>query len=73
MREIHMHARGKVVSAEHSRAAREEEEMRRMLEGLAIKQTRQEEEMARRFAEREKKLWAVSVLLPFLRVGRFPG
>lgn len=32
--------------------------MRRLLQAMAIKQSREDEEVARQFAEREKKLWA---------------
>lgn len=40
-------------------AAQDAEEMRRLLEGLALDQSREEEEARRVFKEREKKLWAV--------------
>ena len=43
---------------EQLRLDREEEDMRRLLQAMAIKQSREDEEVARQFAEREKKLWA---------------
>lgn len=60
MREINQNARQAVSAAEKERTAREEEEMARLLEGLVLQQARKEEELAKRFVEREKKLWAVS-------------
>jgi hypothetical protein len=41
------------------KATREEEEMRRMLEAMEIRQHREKEEEAQQFAEREKRLWEV--------------
>lgn len=60
MKEIELNARHVVSAAEKARSVREEEEMARLLEGLVLQQARKEEELAKRFAEREKKLWAVS-------------
>jgi len=48
------------MSDEDKRVAREEEEMMRMLKGMEIRQKEEEEEMARRFDERKRQLWAVS-------------
>lgn len=41
--------------------SREDEEMARMLQGLVLQQEKKEKELAEQFAEREKKLWAVSL------------
>lgn len=60
MREINQNARHVVSAADRARSAKEEEEMARLLEGLVLQQAKKEEELAKRFAEREKKLWAVS-------------
>lgn len=48
-----------MTKVEKERTAREEEEMTRLLEGLVLQQAKREEEVAKRFSEREKKLWAV--------------
>lgn len=61
LRDIASNARLTVRSEAEKRAARDEEEMRRLLEALAIRQTREEAELAKKFAEREKQLWAVSL------------
>lgn len=62
MRDIATNART-AIRAEHKREmTRNEEEMRRLLEGMAIRQTREEEAAARRFEDRERQLWAVGVL-----------
>ncbi|WWD21609.1 hypothetical protein CI109_106095 [Kwoniella shandongensis] len=58
IRVIASNARARLRGKEDDRVAREAEEMRRLLEGMAIKQNKEEEETARKFAEREKKLWA---------------
>ncbi|KAK8847518.1 hypothetical protein IAR55_005376 [Kwoniella newhampshirensis] len=58
IRVIASNARARLRGKEDDRMAREAEEMRRLLEGMAIKQNKEEEETAKRFAEREKKLWA---------------
>ncbi|WVF69645.1 hypothetical protein IAT40_004424 [Kwoniella sp. CBS 6097] len=58
LRVIASNARARVRSAEDQRLAKEAEDIRMMLEGMAIKHDQEEEEIARRFAEREKKLWA---------------
>ncbi|OCF30767.1 hypothetical protein I316_07574 [Kwoniella heveanensis BCC8398] len=58
LRVIASNARARVRSAEDQRLAKEAEDLRMMLEGMAIKHDHEEEEIARRFAEREKKLWA---------------
>lgn len=51
-----------ISAAEKERTAREEEEMARLLQGLVLQQAKKEEELAKRFADREKKLWAVSAV-----------
>ncbi|ORY21293.1 GLE1-like protein-domain-containing protein [Naematelia encephala] len=58
LRERANNARAEVRHADDLRLQREEEEMRRMLEGMALRQTREAEERRRDFAEREKRLWA---------------
>jgi hypothetical protein len=50
------------MHTEQQRQAREDEEMARMLQAMAIRQNREEAEIAKRFADREKQLWAVSYL-----------
>ena len=63
LRGIVYDARATVMSEEDIRAAREEEEIRRMLEGMAIRQTREREETECRFEERRKQLWTVRSIL----------
>ncbi|WVQ98199.1 hypothetical protein IAU59_005321 [Kwoniella sp. CBS 9459] len=58
LRVIASNARARVRSAEDQRLAKEADDLRKMLEGMAIKHDQEEEEIARRFTEREKKLWA---------------
>ena len=45
------------------RAGREEEEVRRMLEGMALRQKNDEEETAVRFEARKQRLWAVRYVI----------
>lgn len=45
-------------------AAKEAEELRKMLEGMTIKHDREQEEVKKRFEERSKKLWDVSGNVP---------
>ncbi len=51
-------ARQSIRQREQARLDREEEDMRKLLEAMAIKQTKEEADVAKQFAEREKKLWA---------------
>lgn len=60
LRDIATNARLDVQNEHDRRAARGEEEMRRMLEVMAIRQSTEEEETARRFVERNRQLWVVS-------------
>lgn len=60
LREIALNAKAEMKQSHDLQAAQDAEEMRKMLEGLAIQQTKEEEEARRIFKEREAKLWAVS-------------
>ena len=55
---ISLSARKSTRQKEQLRLDREEEDMRKLLEAMAIKQSRDEADLARQFAEREKRLWA---------------
>jgi nucleoporin GLE1 len=55
---LQSNARERIRLREQARQAQEEEDMTRLLESMAIKQHRDEEELARKFAEREKQLWS---------------
>ena len=59
LRVIVRDARATVMNEEDIRAAREEEEIRRMLEGMAIRQTKEKQETERQFEERRRQLWVV--------------
>ena len=60
LRQVMIKARAGLRNEQEAKAAREEEEIRRMLEGMAIKRAQDEEEDQRKFREREQQLWAVS-------------
>lgn len=60
LREIALNAKAEMREEQSMQAAHDAEEMRKMLEGLAIQQSKEEEEARRVFKEREKRLWAVS-------------
>lgn len=66
MRQIAQNARTEVQRVEDARLAKDQEDMERMLRGIALKQHDEEEEINRQFAEREKRLWLVSSLQPTL-------
>ncbi|WWC86751.1 uncharacterized protein L201_001629 [Kwoniella dendrophila CBS 6074] len=57
IRNIATNARARIQSQEEARLAKEAEELRKMLEGMSMKHDREEEELERKFREREKKLW----------------
>ncbi|WVQ83181.1 hypothetical protein IAT38_005320 [Cryptococcus sp. DSM 104549] len=57
IRDIATNARTRVQDAENAKMEREADEMRRLMEGMAIKQVQEEEEVARKFQERERRLW----------------
>lgn len=61
LREIALNAKAEMKEEQSAQATQDAEDMRRMLEGLAIRQTKEEEEARRVFKEREKKLWSVSM------------
>ncbi|WVR04749.1 hypothetical protein IAU60_001760 [Kwoniella sp. DSM 27419] len=58
LRAIASNARARVRGQEEERLAREADDIRKLLEGMTIKHDHEEKEIARKFAEREKKLWA---------------
>lgn len=60
LRQIAQNARTEVQRVEDARLAKDQEDMERMLRGIALKQHDEEEELNRQFAEREKRLWLVS-------------
>ncbi|WVW78289.1 hypothetical protein I302_100243 [Kwoniella bestiolae CBS 10118] len=57
IRNIATNARARLQSQEQDRLAKEAEELRKMLEGMTMKHSREEQEMEKQFKEREKKLW----------------
>jgi nucleoporin GLE1 len=60
IRAISSEARKQIRVEAEEQAGRETEEIRRLLEGMAVRQVKEEDEMRKRFADREKKLWEVS-------------
>ncbi|WVO23899.1 uncharacterized protein IAS62_005257 [Cryptococcus decagattii] len=57
VRSIATNARAKIVSIQESQLSQEAEEMRQLLEGLALRHDKQEEELRKAFKEREESLW----------------
>ncbi|WRT64642.1 uncharacterized protein IL334_001576 [Kwoniella shivajii] len=57
IRNIASNARARLKTQEDDRLAKEAEELRKMLEGMSVRQGQEEEEIERQFKEREKKLW----------------
>lgn len=63
VRSIATNARAKIVSIQESQLSQEAEEIRRLLEGLALRHDKQEEELRKAFKEREESLWKVSLCI----------
>ncbi|WWC59610.1 uncharacterized protein I303_102168 [Kwoniella dejecticola CBS 10117] len=57
IRNIASNARARMKSQEDSRLEKEADELRKMLEGMTMKNEADERELERKFKEREKKLW----------------
>ncbi|KAL0243559.1 hypothetical protein I308_105526 [Cryptococcus tetragattii IND107] len=57
VRSIATDARAKIVSIQESQLLQEAEEIRQLLEGLALRHDKQEEELRKAFKEREESLW----------------
>ncbi|OWZ66618.1 hypothetical protein AYX14_05912 [Cryptococcus neoformans] len=57
VRSIATNARAKIVSIQESQLSQEAEEIRRLLEGLALRHNKEEEELRKAFKEREETLW----------------
>lgn len=60
LKAISQSVRHSISQGEKERNKREDEEMARLLQGMVMQQEKKEKELAEQFAEREKKLWAVS-------------
>jgi hypothetical protein len=60
LKAISQSARQTISQGEQERNRKEDEEMARLLQGLVVQQEKKEKELAEKFLEREKKLWAVS-------------
>lgn len=61
LQEIDRNVRHEMEMAAHGKRSREADELQRMMEGLALRQTQEEQDTSKRFQEREQKLWAVSL------------
>jgi hypothetical protein len=62
---IRQKAKQAVTQGEKERMSREDEEMAELLQGMVLQQERKEKELAQKFAERERKLWSVSLECPY--------
>lgn len=60
LQEIDRNVRHEMEMAAQGKRSREADELQRMMEGLALRQTQEEQNTSKRFQEREQKLWAVS-------------
>lgn len=60
LRQMEDRVRAEMRAAQKGRRDTEADELQRMMEGLAVRQMKEEEDTAKRFAEREASLWAVS-------------
>lgn len=60
LQEIDRNVRHEMELAAQGKRSREADELQRMMEGLALRQTKEEQDTSKRFQEREQKLWAVS-------------
>jgi ATPase subunit of ABC transporter with duplicated ATPase domains len=61
LREIENRVRKELRVAQKSKQDTEAEELERMMSGLAVRKQEEQAATAQRFAERETKLWAVSI------------
>lgn len=61
LQEIDRNVRHEMEMAAQGKRSREADELQRMMEGLALRQTQEEQDTSKRFHEREQKLWAVSL------------
>lgn len=59
--EIDRNVRHEMELAAQGKRSREADELQRMMEGLALRHTQEEQDTSKRFQERKRKLWDVSV------------
>lgn len=63
LRDINRKIRAQQEAAHQAKRDRDAQELGRMLEGLTVRQKQEEDEMAKRFAQRTAQLWEVSVVV----------
>lgn len=61
LEQIKRNVYSELARAQQQHRDREADELQRMMEGLAVRAKAEEEDRAKRFQERESKLWAVSL------------
>lgn len=64
LRQIEDNARREIAAANAGRRQKDVDELQQFMAGLSVQQKKEEEDTTKRFAEREARLWAVSITTP---------